>query len=315
MDDLSRFCCLNSQCPEHGKCGAGNPTVTSRYGPEKSRRTPRCHACEARFSERKGTPIFDSRLPPEKVESVLGHIAEGCGVRQAGRLRKVDRGTVGRLSRIAGDHSHDLHDELVADPPTREARLDEKWSSVAKKEKNCDESDPTDDRGGDTRDHVAIDAEGRLTVSVVPGGRTAGGVVAVVEDFRRRTGGRLTGLITADGYPAYGEATLRAYGETTRPPRAGKEGRPKAPVQGRPAGPDLCRGGEGAREGPCGIDRHEGGLRHDGGGDRGARDVEGEPGDRHVVRGASERHGPPSQRGGRPARHTGSARTGGTTSR
>jgi hypothetical protein len=25
MDDLVRFCCLNSECPEHDKRGAGNP--------------------------------------------------------------------------------------------------------------------------------------------------------------------------------------------------------------------------------------------------------------------------------------------------
>ena len=42
MDDLSRFCCLNSDCPDHGKRGAGNLTVTSRYGPGKSRRMLRC---------------------------------------------------------------------------------------------------------------------------------------------------------------------------------------------------------------------------------------------------------------------------------
>ena len=117
MDDLSHFCCLNSRCPEHGTRGAGNLTVTSRYGPDKSRRMLRCSACKARFSERKGTPLFDSRLPPEQAESVLEHSAEGCGVRQTGRLGKVNRGTVGRLSRIAGEHARDLHDELVALSP------------------------------------------------------------------------------------------------------------------------------------------------------------------------------------------------------
>jgi LacI family transcriptional regulator len=117
MDDLSRFCCLNSDCPEYGKRGAGNLTVTSRYGAHKERRMLRCRACKDRFSERKGTPYFDSRLPPETFQSVLDHIAEGCGVRQTGRLCRVDRGTVGRLSRIAGAHSRDLHDEKVAFSP------------------------------------------------------------------------------------------------------------------------------------------------------------------------------------------------------
>ena len=117
MDDLSHFCCLNSDCPAHGKRGAGNLTVTSRYGPDKSRRMLRCRTCQARFSERKGTVLFGAKLAPEKVESVLEHIADGCGVRQTGRLCKVNRNTVGRYSRSAGEHARQLHDELVAFPP------------------------------------------------------------------------------------------------------------------------------------------------------------------------------------------------------
>jgi len=107
---------------------------------------------------------------------------------------------------------------------------------VAKKEKNCDPDDPADDRKGDAWDHVAIDAESRPVVGVVPGERTAESVVAVVEDFKRRTGGRLMNLITTDGYPAYADALLEAYGETITPPRTGKRGRPKAPFKVAPQG-------------------------------------------------------------------------------
>lgn len=121
-------------------------------------------------------------------------------------------------------------------PNTREVQFDEKWAFVGKKEKNCDSNDPADDRKGDTWDHVAIDAESRLVISVVPGERTAENVVAVVEDFKRRTGGRLMNLICTDGYPAYEEAILDAYGETITPPRTGKRGRPKSPYKVAPAG-------------------------------------------------------------------------------
>ncbi len=118
MDDLSRFCCLNSDCPEHGKRGDGNLTVTSRYGPRKERRMLRCSACKARFSERKGTPLFGSHLPAEKAASVLHHIAEGHGVRKTGRLVGVNRETVARYGRKAGAHAAGLHDELVAVSPS-----------------------------------------------------------------------------------------------------------------------------------------------------------------------------------------------------
>ena len=106
MDDLSRFCCLNCDCPEYGKRGAGNLTVTARYGPGK-----------ARFSEFKGTPLFNSKLPHDKVLAILEHLAEGCGVRQTGRLCRVNPNTVARYSRLAGGHARDLHDELVAVSP------------------------------------------------------------------------------------------------------------------------------------------------------------------------------------------------------
>ena len=97
---------------------------------------------------------------------------------------------------------------------------------MAKKEKNCDPTDPADDRKGDTWDYVALDPEHRLVVSVVPGERTAENAVAVVEDFKRRTGGRVMNLMTSDGFPAYETAILEAYGTTVTPPRTGKPGRP-----------------------------------------------------------------------------------------
>jgi len=77
----------------------------------------RCRTCKARFSERKGTPLFGSTLPGEKVRCVLEHIAEGCGVRKTSRLVEVHPDTVTRYSRLAGDHARTLHDELVAFSP------------------------------------------------------------------------------------------------------------------------------------------------------------------------------------------------------
>jgi LacI family transcriptional regulator len=120
MDDLSRFCCLNPACPDRGRRGAGNLTVSGRYGAHQ-RRLLRCRTCKARFSERKGTPLFDSRLPPEKALALLQHLQEGCGVRQTGRLVGVNKNTAARYGLLAGDHARRLHDELVAlSPPDRQ---------------------------------------------------------------------------------------------------------------------------------------------------------------------------------------------------
>ena len=117
MDDLSRFCCQNSECPDYGKRGGGNLSVCDHYGRGKRRRMLRCATCRARFSERKGTVFFGSPLPDEKVLSVLEHVDEGCGVRKTSRLVGVHRDTVIRYSRLAGDHARAVHDEFVAFSP------------------------------------------------------------------------------------------------------------------------------------------------------------------------------------------------------
>jgi LacI family transcriptional regulator len=77
----------------------------------------RCQTCKARFSERKGTPLFDARLSAEKVTAVLAHVAEGIGTRKTARLTGVHPDTVARYTRRAGDHAAELHDELVAFSP------------------------------------------------------------------------------------------------------------------------------------------------------------------------------------------------------
>jgi hypothetical protein len=117
MDALARFCCQNEMCADYGTRGARNLTVCLRYGKDKRLRLLYCRTCHARFSERKGTPLFQARLPETKVEAVLAPIAAGCGVRKTGRLVGVNRETVARYSGLAGEHARALHEELVAVSP------------------------------------------------------------------------------------------------------------------------------------------------------------------------------------------------------
>ena len=88
-----------------------------RYGSNKERRMLYCCICKARFSERKGTPLFRATLPDDKVLSILAHIDEDCGVRKTARLVGVNPNTVVRYSLLAGGHAKQLHDELVEFSP------------------------------------------------------------------------------------------------------------------------------------------------------------------------------------------------------
>jgi len=112
MDDLDKFCCQNKNCPKHGVRGEKNIRVRTHYGPNNTRLLY-CLICKKRFSERRGTVLFDSRLPEETAIAILEHIAEGVGMRKTGRLLKVDHDTVSRYTKLAGEHAEQLHDELV----------------------------------------------------------------------------------------------------------------------------------------------------------------------------------------------------------
>jgi transposase-like protein len=118
MHDLAHFCCQTPDCSLYGRRDAGNLSVCGRLGKHKQFRQLYCNACKARFSERKGTPLYRCHLPEEKALAVLEHLDEGCGVRPTGRLVGVHRDTVVRLARAAGRHAHDAHEELVAFSPS-----------------------------------------------------------------------------------------------------------------------------------------------------------------------------------------------------
>jgi LacI family transcriptional regulator len=117
MEDLARFCCQNPACTKYGQRNAGNLTVCGWFGKNQRLRLLYCRTCQKRFSERKGTPLFGSKLARPKLLSLLAHVSEGCGVRVTSRLVGVHRDTVTHYIRACGAHAQQLHDELVSVSP------------------------------------------------------------------------------------------------------------------------------------------------------------------------------------------------------
>ena len=121
-------------------------------------------------------------------------------------------------------------------PRTEEVQFDEKWSFVFKKQEHCDPEDPADANHGDWWDHVAYDPEHRLVLCVVPGARDAENVEEIVEDTKRRTGGRVLRLLTSDAYSAYETAILAAYGQDRATTPSGQASRRMVPEKVPPPG-------------------------------------------------------------------------------
>jgi len=72
--------------------------------------------------------------------------------------------------------------------------------------------DPADACQGSYWDHVIIDPETKLIVSLVVGKRDADAVVQVFTDFYDRTDGDLPELICTDEYAVYETVILDTYG-------------------------------------------------------------------------------------------------------
>jgi hypothetical protein len=83
---------------------------------------------------------------------------------------------------------------------------------------------------------VAIDAESRLVLAVVPGARDGENVEAIVGAVKRRTEGRVMDLMTSDNSPAYETAILNAYGREVTAAPTGRPSRRMAPGKVPPPG-------------------------------------------------------------------------------
>ena len=79
-DDLARFRRQNPDRDAYGRRGGDNLLVIDHFGKTRHR-LPYRRACEARFSDFKGTPFINSRLLHDKLPAVLEHLAarHNCG--------------------------------------------------------------------------------------------------------------------------------------------------------------------------------------------------------------------------------------------
>ena len=129
--DLDTLACVNPECHRFRRPGEANLTVRKIYGHDRLRLL-RCRTCGEEFSERRGTALFNTKLPEAAAEDVINHLDEGCSVRGTARLVKVAKETVARLLRVAGRHAERFHDQHVHGLTPKALEFDEQWSFVKK---------------------------------------------------------------------------------------------------------------------------------------------------------------------------------------
>ena len=103
-----------------------------------------------------------------------------------------------------------LHDTHVRNLDSRRVQCDEIWSFCYSKQKNVASAKAAPADAGDTWTWTAIDADSKLAVSWLVGGRDAGYATEFMNDVAERLANRVQ--LTTDGHRAYLEAVEGAFG-------------------------------------------------------------------------------------------------------
>ena len=152
-----------------------------------------------------------NKMPLAKRAQVLELLCEGMSMRSIERIVGCSINTVDKLLRDAGEAALAYHDQAVRGVKSQRIQCDEIWSFVHAKQKNAPASsrrgDPTI---GDCWTWTAIDADSKLLVSYMVGGRDAEFALMLMDDLRGRLANRVQ--LTTDGHRAYLQAVEEAFG-------------------------------------------------------------------------------------------------------
>jgi IS1 family transposase len=150
-----------------------------------------------------------NRLSLRDRARIVNALLEGNGIRATARLNDCSPVTVLKLLEDVGTACAIYHDQAVRNVRVRRLQCDEIWCFVGAKAKNVT-PDKKQEGWGDTWTWVGIDADTKLVVSYLVGGRDGGWAKEFMQDCASRIRNRVQ--ITTDGHRAYLDAVEDAFG-------------------------------------------------------------------------------------------------------
>jgi len=121
---------------------------------------------------------------------VVAALVEGNSIRSTSRMTGVARNTVTKLLVDLGTACMKFHDANVRNVKVRRLQCDEIWSYVGAKAKNVS-AEKKEIGWGDVWTWVGIDADTKLVVSYLVGGRGADWAMDFMQDAASRIKGRV----------------------------------------------------------------------------------------------------------------------------
>lgn len=179
--------CTHDSKKKHGKDRNGNQRT-------------RCLLCGQTFVERGPKPIGDMRIKTKDAATVLGMLLEGMSIRACERITGINRDTICRLIKTAGENCQALFDSMVVDVPVSDIQCDEIWSFVGMKEKTKLAREYGDEVG-DSWTFIAIERNTKLILAHKVGLRDLPTCLDFLRDLKRATSGRFQ--VSTDGLNVY----------------------------------------------------------------------------------------------------------------
>lgn len=142
-------------------------------------------------------------------KKVVAALVESSSVRSVSRMTGHSKGAILRLLADLGTACAEYHDKHVRNLKVKRLQADEIWSFVGSKAKNTSVEKKAEG-WGDTWTWTGIDADTKLCVSYLVGGRDSGWAHEFMQDCADRIINRVQ--ITTDGHKAYLEAVENAFG-------------------------------------------------------------------------------------------------------
>ena len=151
-----------------------------------------------------------NKLAFETRSQILHLLCEGQSIRAVTRVTGVSKNTVTKLLTDAGKACTAYHDENVRNVEAKRVPVDEIWSFVYAKQRNVATAKRLDLAYGDVWTWTAIDADSKLILSYLVGGRDSDYAIGFMDDLCSRITNRVQ--LTSDGHKAYLEAVEGAFG-------------------------------------------------------------------------------------------------------
>lgn len=150
-----------------------------------------------------------NRLPIAKRAQILQMLVEGSSLRATSRMADVSINTVTKLLLEVADAAHAHHDATVRDVRCKHVQCDEIWCFVGAKHKNATPEQKAAG-WGDVWTWTAIDADTKLCLSYLVGGRDGWWASEFMHDVASRIRGKVQ--LTTDAHRPYLEAVEGAFG-------------------------------------------------------------------------------------------------------